>query len=164
MKKGFTLIELLIVVAIIGILAAVGAAVIPGLLENSKVNACKSNHSLLTKYLQNQFMKCSIGYNELILKTWKSHGGGEVKVSCNKNFVTIGHAIAIDWTNHADNPWDPGHPWGAEIQFNSNPTPAANDQDTYGDHYIHAVTSNKIRIVTRCNDNVLLTNFATKED
>ena len=31
MNKGFTLIELLIVVAIIGILAAVGVTVIPGL-------------------------------------------------------------------------------------------------------------------------------------
>ena len=37
MNKGFTLIELLIVVAIIGILAAVGAAVIPGLLEKAKI-------------------------------------------------------------------------------------------------------------------------------
>ena len=35
-KRGFTLIELLIVVAIIGILAAVGATVIPGLLEKTK--------------------------------------------------------------------------------------------------------------------------------
>ena len=35
-KKGFTLIELLIVVAIIGILAAVGVAVIPGLTSGAK--------------------------------------------------------------------------------------------------------------------------------
>jgi prepilin-type N-terminal cleavage/methylation domain-containing protein len=37
MNKGFTLIELLIVVAIIGILAAVGAAVIPNILNKAKV-------------------------------------------------------------------------------------------------------------------------------
>ena len=41
MSKGFTLIELLIVVAIIGILAAVGAAVIPGLLDNTKRNTAE---------------------------------------------------------------------------------------------------------------------------
>ena len=41
-NKGFTLIELLIVVAIIGILAAVGAAVITsGLLGNAKQINCK---------------------------------------------------------------------------------------------------------------------------
>ena len=40
MNKGFTLIELLIVVAIIGILAAVGASVIPGLIEKTERNAC----------------------------------------------------------------------------------------------------------------------------
>ena len=59
--KGFTLIELLIVVAIIGILAAVGATVIPNLLTNAKINACVFNHSELTKYMANQFMKCSMG-------------------------------------------------------------------------------------------------------
>ena len=41
MQKGFTLIELLIVVAIIGILATVGAAVIPGLLEKTKITDVK---------------------------------------------------------------------------------------------------------------------------
>ena len=61
MKKGFTLIELLIVVAIIGILAAVGAAVIPGLLENAKINAVKANYNTIFKYIQVEVMKCEIG-------------------------------------------------------------------------------------------------------
>ena len=39
MRKGFTLIELLIVVAIIGILAAIGATVIPNILGNAKEKA-----------------------------------------------------------------------------------------------------------------------------
>ena len=60
-KKGFTLIELLIVVAIIGILAAVGAAVIPGLLENAKINATKANHKLVTDYIGAELIKCEFG-------------------------------------------------------------------------------------------------------
>ena len=60
-NKGFTLIELLIVVAIIGILAAVGAAVIPGLLENTKKNATKANHQTTVNYISVQLHKCYIG-------------------------------------------------------------------------------------------------------
>ena len=57
-SKGFTLIELLIVVAIIGILAAVGAAVIPGILENAKVAAAKEYHSHIFKQLSIELMTC----------------------------------------------------------------------------------------------------------
>ncbi len=60
MKKGFTLIELLIVVAIIGILAAVGAAVIPNLLTNAKKAAVKSNHSTIYKMVAAKAAMCSI--------------------------------------------------------------------------------------------------------
>ena len=60
MNKGFTLIELLIVVAIIGILAAVGAAVIPGLLENTKVTAVKANHQLVVKTINQGLMRCQV--------------------------------------------------------------------------------------------------------
>ena len=67
MKKGFTLIELLIVVAIIGILAAVGAAVIPNLLTNAKINASKENHQAVVDFVQINFAKCEIG-EELIIK------------------------------------------------------------------------------------------------
>ena len=56
MKKGFTLIELLIVVAIIGILAAVGAAVIPGLLEKAKQTTIKANHKNVVTFFSAQII------------------------------------------------------------------------------------------------------------
>ena len=66
-KKGFTLIELLIVVAIIGILAAVGAAVIPGLLGSAKEKASRANHKQVVQFIQASLMKCHLD-DELILK------------------------------------------------------------------------------------------------
>ena len=73
MNKGFTLIELLIVVAIIGILAAVGAAVIPGLLGNTKITAVKAQHAEIVKYLSAEFVKCDLGYSKIFTDTWKKN-------------------------------------------------------------------------------------------
>ncbi len=64
MKKGFTLIELLIVVAIIGILAAVGAAVVPGLLGGAKRNATISNHNTVKTFIQTMITSCAAGIVE----------------------------------------------------------------------------------------------------
>ena len=50
-NKGFTLIELLIVVAIIGILAAVGTAVIPNILNNAKEKATITNHNTVVNFV-----------------------------------------------------------------------------------------------------------------
>ena len=72
-RKGFTLIELLIVVAIIGILAAVGVAVIPGLLGNTKITAVKAQHDEIVKYLSAEFLKCDLGYSKIFIDTWKKN-------------------------------------------------------------------------------------------
>ena len=72
-SKGFTLIELLIVVAIIGILAAIGATVIPGLLGNTKITAVKAQHAEIVKYLSAEFQKCDLGYSKIFIDTWKKN-------------------------------------------------------------------------------------------
>jgi len=66
-RKAFTLIELLVVVAIIGILAAVGVVAYNGYTSAAKVNATKTNHSNVVRFIMTEIKKCDLG-QELILK------------------------------------------------------------------------------------------------
>ena len=59
--KGFTRIELLVVVAIIGILAAVGTVAYQGYTAGAQKNAAKSNHASVVKYIAAEDQKCNIG-------------------------------------------------------------------------------------------------------
>ena len=68
-KKGFTLIELLIVVAIIGILAAVGAVVIPNVIGNSKNSVLKENHKKIVSSLRQDVIICELE-GKLTRHTW----------------------------------------------------------------------------------------------
>jgi type IV pilus assembly protein PilA len=51
---------LLVVVAIIGILAAVGVVAYNGYTKSAKINASKSNHASVVKYIAAEIQKCNM--------------------------------------------------------------------------------------------------------
>ena len=83
-KKGFTLIELLIVVAIIGILAAVGAAVIPNILNNAKEKATISNHNTVVNFVTQTLIESTMNggyFNNMWLRGFSNQKNQKITPS-----------------------------------------------------------------------------------
>ena len=66
-EKGFTLIELLIVVAIIGVLAAVGIPMYNGYILQTKITASKENHARIEAEITGLLAQCSMNPEGSIL-------------------------------------------------------------------------------------------------
>ena len=89
-KSAFTLIELLIVVAILGILAAVGIPMYQGYQDTAKYNATRANFNNASSFIAAELTKCGIS-NTMALKR-EANKGSETK-TCQDAATTVATAL-----------------------------------------------------------------------
>lgn len=162
-QKGFTLIELLIVVAIIGILAAVGIPMYQGYIADAKINGTKEAAGRARDMISSAFVKCSSnpsgGY-----KVKTSSAGNIITKACTDSYSLMGSNFVKHFNFDG---WANPHGNGVAVQWGCNATSA-----TYkGRVCIRAAGSNTLRLTaqygnangTVFNNSTMLTYTMTKE-
>ena len=85
MKKGFTLVELLVVVAILGVLAAVGIVTFGGFIGSSKANASKTIHTNVVSFINATILRCNMEEKITLI----DENNGPFEYTCNSYDTSI---------------------------------------------------------------------------